>query len=234
MEGYSGKDSLPIWLLGDSIPPQWAKDLNSPFDPRHPVIHNIWTPVINVIQDEVYRFRNLKLRVDTKIIYITNAVQNRNDRPNDYEVDWKIEEEVKCFGNQINNENPNIILSFGSFAFEFARRALFSLDPETEYRYFNEPKIRFKNWNTKRLGEQFKARINDFEGKIDSGKTIILPLLHRSISGGRFLRSHALFCDPKEIIASEEIKYLNYFTYVGEAIAEKLIEHRDKLKIWVE
>lgn len=44
-----------IWLLGDSNPKNWDSILETPLDPRHPARHSIWTPVIDVIQDQAFR-----------------------------------------------------------------------------------------------------------------------------------------------------------------------------------
>jgi hypothetical protein len=46
-----GNKNFPIWLLGDSNPERWQGELKTPFDPRHPVRHNIWTSILDVIQD---------------------------------------------------------------------------------------------------------------------------------------------------------------------------------------
>ncbi len=46
----SGDKKSPIWLLGDSNHEGWEYYLETPFDRRHPAIHNIWTPVIDIIQ----------------------------------------------------------------------------------------------------------------------------------------------------------------------------------------
>jgi len=91
-------------------------------------------------------------------------------------------------------------MCFGAFSFEFARRAL-----------KQEPKQAFSNWGAKSLGIQFRQRISEFEPeKINS-----LPLLHTSISRGRFIESHNYFSGQKRG---------NYFEFVGNAIADKLIQ----------
>jgi|GEM_PF-5023839 hypothetical protein len=55
MKKESGDPQFPIWLLGGSEPDRWKSVLNAPLEPRHPVRHNIWTPLLDVIQDSVYR-----------------------------------------------------------------------------------------------------------------------------------------------------------------------------------
>ena len=55
MKKEVGSKSFPIWLLGDSNPEQWQNKLDEPLDSRHPIRHNIWTSVLNVIQDRIFR-----------------------------------------------------------------------------------------------------------------------------------------------------------------------------------
>src|SRR5206468_1595661 len=52
-----GEQSFPMWLIGDSNPDEWENDLETPFDPRHSARHNIWTAVIDVVQDRLFRSR---------------------------------------------------------------------------------------------------------------------------------------------------------------------------------
>lgn len=82
----AGERNFPLWLLGDSNPKNWADKLNKPLDPRHPAIHNIWTPIIDSIQDKVYRENCL--RVETTELYIRNALENANEKPNNNEKIW--------------------------------------------------------------------------------------------------------------------------------------------------
>jgi len=79
MKRESGTRKSEIWLLGDSNPKDWEKYLDTPFDRRHPTIHNIWTPVIDVIQDNV--FRAIKKRVNMENIFTRNAIGNSDRRP---------------------------------------------------------------------------------------------------------------------------------------------------------
>lgn len=74
MKKEVGSRNSDIWLLGDSNPKNWQKVLKTPLDPRHPARHNIWTPVLEVIQDRV--FRTCRCRVDTSQIYVRNAVED--------------------------------------------------------------------------------------------------------------------------------------------------------------
>ena len=210
MEREVGDRHSPIWLLGDSNPEQWQDTLKTPLDPRHPARHNIWTPVLEVIQDKV--FRQCRSRVDTSSLYIRNAVGDPSLKPNPASIEWEqaIEGEVGALQELALKYAPKLLLCFGAFSFEFARRAL-DQEPLRGYGY----------WGARRLGEEFRRRISQFDPAI----TNALPLLHRSIAGGKYLQSHECFCDQVGA---------NYFEVVGGSIAEKLIQYRGLLPIWIE
>jgi len=210
MDREIGNSGFPIWLLGDSNPPRWEKSLRTPLDPRHPIRHNIWTPVIDIVQDRVFRERSS--RVDTSQLYIRNAVEDPTIKPKPAHIEWgkTAEIEVDVLRKLINGNKPQLILCFGAFAFEFARRAL-SQEPERNFGY----------WGARRLGEEFRQRINQFHPDFTNS----LPLLHRSISGGKFIQSHDYFC---------AVEGANYFEFVGNNIADKLIEYHNQLPIWIE
>lgn len=205
-----GNTQSQLWLLGDSSPKNWQDVLDTPFDPRHPARHNIWTPVLEVIQDRV--FRACRRRVDTSSIYIRNAIEDPAGKPISRFLDWGagIEKEIQEFRGILLEHSPKILLSFGAFAFEFARRAL-----------HQELRQSYGYWGARRLGNEFRQRISEFS----LTEINLLPLLHVSIARGRFLESHEYFCDQEGA---------NYFEFVGNGIAEKLIEHQAELRIWIE
>ena len=205
-----GDKNFPIWLLGDSNPRKWQNILVSPLDPRNPARHSIWTPVLDVIQDRV--FRRSRSRVDTSSIYIRNAVEDPDDKPPDNSMNWGIvlEQGITEFCQQLDQYCPLLVFSFGAFSFEFIRRSLKEI-PVYHYRY----------WDTNKLGIEFRRRLDGFDLNVVNA----LPLLHTSISRGRFYESHNYFCQ-------EEGR--NYFEYVGNQIADKLLEHAQQLKIWIE
>lgn len=219
-EGYGGDKNCPIWLLGDSNPTQWQDELDYPFDLRHPVVHNVWTSVVDVIQNRAFAERS---RIDTSRIYIRNAIQNSKDKKGiEFDTEWNnnINDEILKLSNLIIDvrDTPKIVISFGSFSFEFAKRVLSpSLEPKF-YRY----------WNTKKLGIEFTKSIETF----NLGKINLIPLLHRSISGGHFLKGHENFCIPEGRLIFSKDKP-NYFDYVGNAIAARLLEFRSELDIWI-
>jgi hypothetical protein len=210
MKKEVGSRNSDIWLLGDSNPKNWQKVLKTPLDPRHPARHNIWTPVLEVIQDRV--FRMCRCRVDTSQIYVRNAVEDPSKKPPPQNVEWGIwiRNELQEFQKMVREHRPKIIFSFGAFSFEFARRVL-SEEPRRSYCY----------WGTRNLGEQFRKRI----GQFNLATTNLLPLLHVSIARGRFIQSHDYFCGLEDS---------DYFDFTGNHIARKLIECRDGLSVWIE
>jgi len=188
----TGDKNFKIWLLGDSEPDKWKNQLTYPFDDRHPIVHNIWTSIIDKVQHLLFEYNST--RIDSIKIYIRNAVTDSTFKPSRYETDWILNKELiesmSEYKTLIKKYKPEIIITFGSFAFEFGRRCLNEIDCKS---------INF--WNTLKLGDEFKKRLfNDQSPKL-------LPLLHRSISGGHFLISHEHFCSTKNA---------NYFQYVAE------------------
>jgi hypothetical protein len=203
-----GDRNSELWLLGDSNPKNWDTALSTPFDPRHPAIHSIWTPILNSVQDHVYRTN--RLRIDTSDLYIRNAIENPDLKPKDRENEWSqaVEGEVQNLRNLLDEFGPKFIFSFGAFSFEFARRAL-----------HEEPKRPHSFWGAKNMGEEFRRRIQTF----DLARVNIFPLLHVSIAR-RFLQSHNYY--------SAEVGG-NYFDHVAGHLSHVLLMNSDELDIWI-
>ncbi|MBA7548875.1 hypothetical protein ES705_41343 [subsurface metagenome] len=64
-----------------------------------------------------------------------------------------------------------------------------------------------KDWGRNSLKEVLKKK-----------KISLIPLLHRSIAGGRFIQSHEYFCNHKGA---------NYFEFVGKKLADIMLEFND-------
>ncbi|MDR3584770.1 MAG: hypothetical protein P4L59_05525 [Desulfosporosinus sp.] len=175
-------------------------------NPKHPaVLHHIWTPILAEIQDKVYR--ETHTRMDTSNIYIRAAVGNCDLVPS--KLNWwgtEIAQEIETFKEIVFEHQPKLLISFGAFPFEFLRR-VYEIKPEKVPRY----------WGTSNLGDEFRASIENFKAT----KTNRIPLLRRVISSGKLIGDHDSFIE-------------NYFHYVGTKIAEKIIENKDRLKIWIE
>ena len=205
----SGNKNSSIWLIGDSSPPQWGEYLDEPLDSRHPARHNIWTPVLERIQEQV--FLGDRRRVDVSQLYVRNAVHNREDKPLDSDMEWdsKLSEETDDLGKLIETYAPTLVFTFGAFAFEFARRSL-----------IKEPRRSSRYWTTKRLGAEFGQSVQNFNPR----EVNVFPLLHVSIARRHFLKSHEYFTGESNG---------NYFDLVGREIGTLLLKYRDTLSVWV-
>jgi hypothetical protein len=204
-----GNKSFPIWLLGDSNPKEWEDRLKTPFDPRHSARHNIWTSIADVVQERV--FRAGRRRIDTSALYIRNAIEKAKDKPRGRDVDWPddVNAEVLALSLLLKEHKPVFLFTFGAFSYEFARRAL-----------GQEPKRRFDYWGAKTLGQAFRERLAFF----DVLAINVFPLLHISISAGKFLASHNQFCERVEA---------NYFEDVASELARIILAHADALPVWI-
>ncbi len=193
MKRESGEKTSPIWIL---------------FNPKHPISHDNWTPVLDEIQDKVYR--RLNTRIETSDIYIRNAVSDVSIVPNT--LNWwgpEVAKEIELFKEIALKYKPIILFSFGAFAFEFLRRV-----------YEIKPEKGPKSWGTSNLGEEFERSIENF----DINKTNIIPLLHRVGASTSFIDTDNYFCRKDGE---------NYYRYVGSKLAEQIIENKDRFDIWI-
>ena len=196
-----------IWLIGDSEPNNYSDRLENPFDLKHPTVHNIVTPILANIQDELF---DARIRIDWDKLYIRNAMKNSRD----WQEASALNEEVLTFRQLINEYSPIIIIPFGTRAFEFVRRAL------------NEDSKKIDGWSTYEIGKEFTKRCKNF----DVYNTNIIPLLHASICRGRFLEAHNNFC-----AAIEDINGMvedNYFSATAKIITPILLENKNRFECW--
>ena len=206
MNRDSGSRSFPIWLIGDSSPKNWEADLVDPLDSKHPARHNIWTPILEGIQSHLYASMRKRLRTDD--IYIRNAVHRASEKPGGTALEWSfdLEAETSELARLLDSHSPKLVLTFGSFAFEFARRSQ------------EETPRPFRYWSTVRLGQEFRRRIVAFA----QPDITLIPLLHVSIARRYFLKSHKAFTEMEDG---------NYFDYVAREIAGCLSRHRNEFPI---
>ena len=193
MKRELGERSFPIWVI---------------FNPRHPISHDNWTPVLEEIQDKV--FREMNTRIETTNIYYRDAVSDTRIVPNT--LNWwgpEVDKEIELFRELAFEYKPAILISFGAFAFEFLRRA-----------YAIKPEKGPKAWSTSNLGDEFDRAIESF----DINKTNITPLLHRVGASASFIDTGNFFC-----MKDGE----NYYRYVGTKLAERIMEYKDQLNIWI-
>lgn len=153
-------------------------------------------------------------RFATDKLYIINAVKYPDDKSKAMDVNWPdgLQKKTYSLRDRLLNFKPKVIITFGAFAFEFVRRAC-----------GNELPVPFGKWSTKRLGEEFKKRIALYNPSVIN----ILPLLHVSISRGRFLESHRYF------VGEGGKEPANYFEFVGTKLASLFLKEAEKLPIWI-
>jgi len=189
---------------GDITYPIWLL-----INPKYPtVINDIWRHVLDEMQDKVYR--EIHSRIDTTNIYIRSVVSDCGIVPNS--LNWwgnEVSLEIKLLRKIILEYNPKIIISFGGFPFEFMRR-VFEIKPQKGPKY----------WSASILREEFESSIKNF----DVDNTNIIPLLRRVIPSEKFVEKQYYF----SVNDSEQ-----YFHHAGTKISEKLIKHKDILKIWI-
>lgn len=213
MKEYVGDPGFAVWLVADSEPRNWHHLLLTPLDPRHPARHSIWTPILEYMQEALYK--RDRRRFNTETLYIRNAVTSPDEKPEGMRLNWhqELRDKIDSLRTSLLRQNPKVILTFGAFAFEFVRR----------FRS-EEPTYPYSHWGTAQLGNEFRKRITSY----DVSKTNILPLLHVSISRGKFLESHKYF------VGEEGKKPPNYFEYVGGKLAELFLQRLALEPIWVE
>lgn len=212
MKDSIGDEKFPVWLIADSEPERWQKVLESPLDSRHPARHSIWTSVLDYMQEEFYKRE--KLRFDSTKLYIRNAIKRAEDKPDAKSINWSLylQSEIEAFRERLTQHKPLVVLTFGAFAFEFLRRVC-----------KREPIYAFTHWNTEQLGKEFRKALNSY----DPIQTNVVPLLHVSISRGKFLQAHQGFVG---IIKEEPV---NYFEYVGKQLANLFLEKMKSKPIWM-
>ena len=194
MKRELGIRTYPIWLL---------------INPKYPAVrHDIWRPVLDEVQERV--FRELQTRIDTSNIYIRSAVSDGGVVPNT--LNWwgkEVAKEIEFYREIINEHKPKMLISFGAFPFEFARR-VFEVKPE------KGPKA----WSASNLKDEFKNSMEIF----DINQTNRIPLLRRVIATDKFI-------ETRNFLSHTERE--TYFQHVGAKIAEKIIENKDTLDIWI-
>ena len=173
-------------------------------NPKYPAdIYDIWAPIMYEIQDKVYR--KLHARIDKRNIFIMNAVSDIGRVPNTSNC-WTAEvaKEIVMLRESILEHQPKLLITFGTITNEFVRR-VFDSRPE------NGPKY----WNTTKLGDEFERSITNF----DITRTNWIPLIRRVTKSGKNIKDW----DDSE----------NYYHDVATKIADRIIENKSSLKIWI-
>ena len=173
-------------------------------NPKYPDdICDIWTPIICEIQDKVYR--KLHARIDSGNIFIMNAVNNIGRVPNTSNY-WvaEVAEEIVTLRESVLEHKPKIIITFGALTNEFVRRVI-DIRPE------NGPKY----WSSTKLGDEFERSIANF----DINQTNWIPIVRGVTKSGKTIKDW------------EDSG--NFYRDVATKIADRIIENKDSLKIWI-
>jgi hypothetical protein len=194
MKRELGKRTYPIWLI---------------VNPKYPAVrHDIWRPILDEIQDRV--FREFQTRIDTTDIYIRSAVGDNGIVPNT--LNWwgrEVAKEIDFYREIIQEHKPKMLISFGAFPYEFTRRV-----------YEVKPEKGPKAWSTSILKDEFEKSMESF----DIEQTNRVPLLRRVVATDKFVENNNFLSRTDRE---------TYFQHVGSRIAEKIIENKDKLDIWI-
>ena len=185
-----GDKSSPIWLL---INPKYLADYRT-----------IWTPILEVIQDKVYR--QLRRRINSQSIFVKYAASDIGIIPNSWRASV-IADEITLLKESILKYRPTILITFGAVAYELARRIV-ETKMETGPNY----------WNTVNLENEFEQAI----AKFNINRTNQIPLPRR------FKKPY----EDDDLFSWDEDE--NYVREIGTKIADKVIENKDNLKIWIE
>lgn len=190
---------------GDESYPIWLL-----VNPKYPgAIYDIWTPILYEIQDRVYR--KLHARIDTENIFIKSAVSDIGIVRNSS--NWwaaEVAKEEVMLRESVREHQPKILITFGTITYEFVRR-VFEIRPEKGPKY----------WSTTNLEDEFERSIANF----DINQTNRIPLPSRVMKSGKFIEDRNYFSwNDNE----------SYFREVATRIADRIIENKDSLKIWIE
>ncbi|MDR3601084.1 MAG: hypothetical protein P4L49_11490 [Desulfosporosinus sp.] len=189
---------------GDRSNPIWLL-----INPKYPaVLYDIWTPILYEIQNIVYR--KLRARIDTENIFIKNAVSDIgivSKNANNSAVD--LAEERMMLKESLLKHQPKILITFGTITYELVRRVC-ELRPEEGPNY----------WSTTNLGNEFERSIANF----DINQINRIPLPRRVMRNDKFIEEFDDFSWERNEA---------YFREVGAKIADRIIENKDSLKIWI-
>ena len=148
-------------------------------------------------------YRRLHARINSRNIFIKSAVNNIG-RLTSASVEAEVAKDIVMLRESILEHQPKLLITFGTITNEFVRR-VFDTRPQ------NGPKY----WSTSNLGNEFERSIANF----DINQTNWIPLIRRTIK------------TSKNIEAWEDSK--NYYHDVATKIADRIIENKDSLKIWI-
>lgn len=199
----NGDPASPIWLLGDSAPIKIA-GIRHALDPRHPTRHTIWTSVLEAIQERLFSFpEHQPRRLSHQALYTANAVDTVEAKSSDAEVS-------RCFERlrQLSRvHRPRTIITFGSFAYEFAVAAVEG---------GAIPKVPYSELKLSVIRDAFDKRV------VDDG-LVVVPLLHQIVAL-KFAQCHDAYSAEG---------FDSYYEYCGMHLANRLLQVHCNDRIWV-
>lgn len=206
MSGFTKDKYVPLVDRdsGDITYPIWLL-----VNPKYlSVVNDIWKHVLDEIQDKAYR--EIHDRIDTSNIYIRSVVSDCGVVPNT--LNWwghEVALEIKLLKELVAEHKPKMMVSFGAFPFEFLRR-VFEITPEKGPKY----------WSSSIIRDEFDKSLANF----DVNETNMIPLLRRVNDSDKFIETRNYFDgNDRE----------QYFRHVGTKIAERIIENKGSLNVWM-
>lgn len=177
-------------------------------NPKYPSARpDIWIPILEMIQDKVYRKLHTIIDIEKFFIkYIVSdiGVVSHNSKWYSTEID----NDIIDLKESILEYNPKLLITFGTVAYELVNR-ICEIRSEKGPRY----------WSSANLRSEFEQSIANFD--ITRPNRIPLPC--------RVMTRHKSMEDYNSYLENCE----NYFRDVGTKIADRLIENKDSLKIWI-
>jgi len=148
-------------------------------------------------------YRKLHARINSKKIFIKNAVSDIG-RVTDSSIEAEVAKSIVTLRESLLEYQPKLLITFGTIAFEFVRRV-------TETR----PENGTKYWNSCNLGNAFEHSIENFDISQANSIPLVRRMSNSSINNKDWEDSNS------------------YFHNVADKIADKIIEHKDSLNIWI-
>ena len=174
------------------------------------VRYDIWLPILEVVQEQI--FRKLKQRIDSQKIYTKYALSDIGLASGRIQHPGK-KEELSTLKENISVYQPKLLITFGSMSYELINRLCAK---ETA----NGAESGSRYWSTADLVSEFEQAIKTF----DISRTNKIPLPRRVITSVK----------PAEDYDTYWQECQGYFLEVGKKIAERIIENKDELNIWIE
>ncbi|TGE35068.1 hypothetical protein E4K67_27100 [Desulfosporosinus fructosivorans] len=148
-------------------------------------------------------YRKLHARIDSRNIFMMSAFSDIGRVPNAL-IEAEVAKEIVMLRKSILEHQPKLLITFGTITNEFVRR-VFDITPN------NGPKY----WSTSNLGDEFERSIANF----DISRTNWIPLIRRATKS---------YKHNKDWTDNE-----SHYHDVATKIADRIIENKDSLKIWI-